>query len=412
MTHTDSASARADDENTELIPSFPQARTCPYAPPDTLLRLAGQAPLSRVRLYDGREVWLVTGYAQARALLADPRVSADRTNPDFPIVAPRLKAAHARKVPLIGVDAPEHDAHRRLLNPTFALKRVQATRPRVEAVVGELLDRLVEHGPPADLVRGLAVPLPSILTAELLGVPLDDIEFFQDATERTMNSTDADGLQRAAVELQQYMVRQAVEQEREPGPGLIGTLAGHVREGTISRAEMVQILYVLLIAGHETTSGSIALGIVTLLEHPEQWAQLRADPTLAPTVVEELLRFVAVTDTAGLRVLTDDIELDGIRLSKGDGLLLSASLVNRDPTVHENPHSFDIHRASRRHLAFGHGVHQCVGQHLARLELEVVFEALPRRFPDLRLAVPVDRLPFRGVDLGPVQSLLELPVIW
>lgn len=392
-------------------PAFPEARTCPYAPPDTFLRLAARGPLNKVRLYDGREVWLISGYEQARRLLSDPRVSADRTNPDFPIVAPRLKAAHARKVPLLGMDPPEHDRHRRMLNPDFALKRIRAMRPFVEATAGRLLDKVEQQGPPGDLVRDLAVPLPSLVISELIGVPASDGEFFQDVTHR-MLSGSADGLQQAAGELMKYLVDKVSELDGRPGPGVLGELMRQVAAGELTGEELVQLVYVLLIGGHETTAGSIGLGIVTLLEHPEQLAEVKADPTLVPTVVEELLRFVAVTDTAGLRVITDDIEIDGYTLKKGDGLMPSASLVNRDPEVHENPHVFDIHRASRKHLAFGHGVHQCLGQHLARLELEVVFSLLFQRLPNLRLTMPANELPLRGVDVGPVQSLLALPVTW
>jgi pentalenic acid synthase len=151
---------------------------------------------------------------------------------------------------------------------------------------------------------------------------------------------------------------------------------------------------------------------MTLLEHPAQLAEIKQDPALIPTTVEELLRFVALTETGGLRVATADVEIDGYLIEAGDGVLMSASLVNRDPQVHDRPHEFDIHRTSRRHLAFGHGVHQCVGQHLARLELEVVFEMLFRRLPDLRITVPVDQVPLRSVEFGPVQSVLELPVTW
>ncbi|WP_410667947.1 cytochrome P450 [Amycolatopsis sp. cmx-4-68] len=393
-------------------PSFPEPRTCPYAPPDTMVRLAERGPLNKVRLYNGREAWLVSGYFQARSLLSDPRISADRTNPDFPILAPRFEAGHARKVALLGADPPEHDTHRKLLNPEFTIKQIQAMRPRVEQITGELIDRMVAAGPPVDLVSALAVQVPSITVSEMIGVPVSEAEFFQSVAGNLMQSIDAETLQTSARQLFEYLTRMAVEQEREPGPGLIGVLARGVRAGELTREELVQILYVLLVAGHETTSGLISLGVMTLLEHPAQLDEIKKDPALVPTAVEELLRFVALTETGGLRVATEDVEIDGYLIKAGDGVLMSASLVNRDPQVHDRPHEFDIHRTSRRHLAFGHGIHQCIGQNLARLELEVVFGMLFSRLPGLRMTGPVDQVPLRSVEFGPVQSVLELPVVW
>ncbi|WP_371675370.1 cytochrome P450 [Streptomyces sp. NBC_01276] len=394
-------------------PPFPQPRVCPYQPPPEYERLSGQGPLSRVTLFDGRVVWLVTGYPEARQLLADRRISADRQRPDYPAVAPRFQAEVAKRLVLIGMDPPAHDEHRQLLNPYFSRKRVEELRPVVQGIVDHYVDRMLETGPPADLVRDFALPVPSRVISEILGLPAEDLEFFQEASRCLLQATTREESQKAGGELVGYLDRLAALRRTEPGPGLIGLLAREeVEAGRLSHADLVQMALVILVAGHETSASTIALGTITLLDHPELLARMRTDPAGVPAAVEEILRCVAVTDLAGVRVATEDVPVAGEVIRAGEGVLLSATMANRDPRVHEEPAVFDTGRTGRRHLSFGYGIHQCLGQSLARMELEVAFATLFERIPTLRLAVPADRLPTRPPGSGTVQGVNEMPVTW
>jgi cytochrome P450 len=394
------------------LATFPQARTCPYLPPAGYQELRGQNWLTRVALWDKRVVWLVTGYAQARQLLGDLRLSSDRSNPDYPVLLPHMAAEVARRqLLLMGMDPPEHDVHRRMLNPYFSLKQVRALRSNVERVVTDAVEAMLTMEPPVDLVSQFALPVPSTVISELLGIPRTDQEFFQEATRRMLQARDHTETQLAGMELLRYLDRIVSEQEKAPGAGLIGQLVAHVEAGELTHQELVQLSLVLLVAGHETTASMIALGVLTLLEHPDQLARLHANQQLVPTAVEELLRVIAVTDLAGIRVATADIELDGQVIAKGDGVLISATLANRDTAVHDEPEAFDVGRPTgRQHLTFGYGIHQCIGQNLARLELEVAFRVLFDRIPTLRLAVPADQLRMR--EKVNVQGVMELPIAW
>ncbi|MEU2561607.1 cytochrome P450 [Streptomyces longispororuber] len=411
---------------------FPQDRTCPYHPPAGYRPLSEQGPLSRITLYDGTEAWLVTGHAEAKALLRDPRLSTDQQNPAFPVLAPRFEIARRVRTALLGVDDPEHNRQRRMLIPPFGVKQVAAMRPRIQHIVDQLLDTMLEQGPPVDLVAAFALPVPSMVICELLGVPYADHEFFEDASRRLLRGKTADEAEEARQALMRYLGAlvdrkseaaadgadggetvpgAAAAAERGAGGG--GMLDDLVRErlrtGELDRDELARIALVLLVAGHETTANMISLGTFTLLEHPDQLAALRAEPRIVPDAVEELLRFLSIAD--GLqRVATADIEVAGQTIRADEGVFLSAAAVNRDTAVYPDPDELDIRRDARHHLAFGFGIHQCLGQNLARLELEIAFASLFDRVPDLRLAVPPDQIPIKPGDT--IQGLVELPVTW
>ncbi|MCX5208614.1 cytochrome P450 [Kitasatospora sp. NBC_00240] len=391
-------------------PSFPVRRTCPYQPPDVYREISERGPINKVTLWDGRQVWLITGYEEGRRLLADERLSSDRSYDEYPTMAPHLGAPAARKLVLVGEDPPLHNHHRRLLNPEFSLKHARALRPDIERIVNGLIDGIEEIGAPADLVEHFAAPIPSLVMSALLGIPYEDHAFFQSATAGIMQGKDQAGTEAAAAELVRYLDRLVTAQEEERGESLVGRLVEHVDTGELSHDEVVQLTMVLLIAGLETTSSMIPLGVLALLDHPEQLAALRSGEVPAVTAIEELLRITAVTDFAGVRWITADIEIDGHVLKAGDGLVISSTMVNRDERVHEDPYAFDISRGSRQHVTFGYGIHQCLGQNLARLQLEVAFETLVRRLPGLRLAVPAEELRMRRT--GTMQSVERLPVAW
>jgi pentalenic acid synthase len=393
-------------------PAFPNDRTCPYQLPDGYRKLRdGDATLRRVTLYDGRPAWVVTRHEAARRLLADPRLSSDRTHADFPATSSRFQGIRDRRPAFISMDPPEHGAKRRMLISEFTVRRIREMRPDVERIVHGFIDEMLAGGPPADLVSRFALPVPSVMICQLLGVPYADHEFFQDASRRLVQSTDAAGAVAARDDLSGYLDGLISRLEAEPGPGLIGSLvAEQLAHGEIDREELVVTALLLLVAGHETTASMTSLSVITLLEHPDQHAALRADPGLVPGAVEELLRYLAIADIAGGRIAKADIEIDGQVIRAGEGVIVTNSIANRDGDVFEDPDRFDVHRPARHHIAFGYGVHQCLGQNLARLELEVILTALFERIPTLRLAVPVDQLTLRPGTT--IQGVNELPVTW
>ncbi|MFF3731717.1 cytochrome P450 [Streptomyces sp. NPDC002476] len=394
----------------ETIP-FPQNRTCPYHPP-TEYRDAqrGDQPVFPVRLFDGRTVWMVTGHAEARSLLVDPRVSSDRENPSFPIFAERVAKASLRRVELIGVDDPEHNVQRRMLIPGFTVKRTEALRPHIQQIVDRLLDQMIEQGPPTDLISDFALPVPSMVICSLLGVPYSDHEFFEAQSRKLLRGPAAADVEAARESLDDYF-RVLIDQKRTaPGEGLLDELiAKQLETGAVDHEQLVRLSEILLVAGHETTANMISLGTFTLLQHPDQLARMRESDDLMTSAVEELLRFLSIADGMA-RVAVADIEVGGVTIRAGDGIILSTSVINRDENVYPAPDELDVGRNARNHVAFGFGVHQCLGQNLARAELEIALRELLRRLPGLSLAVPADEVPFKPGDT--IQGLLELPVTW
>ncbi|MFE6666616.1 cytochrome P450 [Streptomyces sp. NPDC057697] len=390
--------------------SFPQNRTCPYHPPTEYREHRGQRPVSPARLYDGRTVWLVTGHTEARSLLVDQRLSSDRENPAFPFFAERLAGTTLRRVELLGVDDPEHNAQRRMLIPSFTVRRTAALRPRIQETVDRLLDTMAEQGPPADLVDSFALPVPSMVICALLGVPYDDHEFFEAQSRKLLRGPKSSDVEAAREALDEYF-RVLIEQKRAtPGEGLLDELiSNQLASGAVDHDELVRLAQILLIAGHETTANMISLGTFTLLQHPDQLARMRESEGLMPSAVEELLRFLSIADGIS-RVAVEDIEVGGVTIRAGDGVILTTSVINRDENVYPHPDDLDLGRNARNHVAFGFGIHQCLGQNLARAELEIALPALFDRFPGLRLAVPAEEIPFKPGDT--IQGLLEMPVTW
>lgn len=393
-----------------MLPTFPMSRQCPYHPPSGYDALRQDGPLAKVRLYDGRTAWAVTGYAETRRLLVDPRLSSDRSRPDFPVLVPRMAAA--KLIALVGMDPPEHDVQRRMLIPSFTVKRVNSLRPAIRrTVVGRIEALLAKGRREADLVPEFALPVPSTVICELLGVPYADHEFFEEQTRRMLLATStAEEAAAASGALVRYFDELIEAQLDEPSEGLLGELiTDRLRPGELSREELASIAMFLLVAGHETTANMIALSVLTLLEHPEQLDRLRADEKGAGEAVEELLRFLSVADELQ-RVAAADIEIAGQVIREGDAVYLPNAAANRTAEVFPDPDVLDLGRGARGHLAFGYGIHQCIGQNLARAELEIALYELAVRLPGLRLAEPVERLGTKPG--GSVQGILRLPVVW
>ncbi|MFF1481582.1 cytochrome P450, partial [Streptomyces sp. NPDC058301] len=313
-------------------------------------------------------------------------------------------------IELLGVDDPEHNTQRRKVIPGFTLKRTAALRPMIRRTVDGLLDAMVEKGPPADLVSAFALPVPSMVICALLGVPYDDHDFFEEQSRRLLRGPDPADTRDARDQLDDYLGKLIDHKVREPGDGLLDELVeDQLRTGGMDRTELVRMAVLLLVAGHETTANMLSLGTFTLLEHPERLAELRADPSLMPVAVEELMRFLSIADGI-LRVATEDIEVAGTVIRAEEGVVLATSLINRDGSVYPDADALDWHRPARHHVGFGFGIHQCLGQNLARAEMEIALSGLLTRLPGLRLAAPADRIPFKPGDT--LQGMLELPVTW
>ncbi|MFH8977895.1 cytochrome P450 [Streptomyces sp. NPDC017890] len=406
MTDTDTTT----DGNTTEPVAFPQDRTCPYHPPAAYDPLRAARPLARITLFDGRPAWLVTGHSAARRLLADQRLSTDRTRDGFPASSARLAAVRGRKTALLGVDDPEHRAQRRMVLPDFTLKRAAALRPRIQRIVDERLDAMIAQGPPAELVTAFALPVPSMVICVLLGVPYADHDFFEEQSRRLLRGPAPADTQDARGRLEAYLGELIERKRKAPGEGLLDDLVRHqLSEGALDREQLVAMAVILLVAGHETTANMISLGTYTLLDNPRRLAELREDPALLPGAVEELMRVLSIADGL-LRQATEDIEVEGQTIRAGDGVVFSTSVINRDETVYPEPDALDWHRPARHHVAFGFGIHQCLGQNLARAEMEIALHSLFARLPTLRLAAPAPEIPFKPGDT--IQGMLELPVTW
>lgn len=400
----------------EGIPFYPMTRaaSCPLDPPPVLGDLRAEAPFARVRLWDGSTAWLVTRHAQQRALLADPRVSADPRRPGYPFQSQGLRDITEESQTFLNMDDPEHARLRRMVAGTFTARRIEGLRPAVDAIVDDLISDLLAGPSPADLVSRLALPVPSLVICHLLGVPYADHDFFQLATAKLISrETSTAAMKDTMAEVGGYLERLIGRKLAAPADDLLSRLASEqIQTGQLTRQELVKLTLLLLLAGHETTANMIALGALALLCHPGQFARLRDadDPALVAGAVEELLRYLSVVHTGLRRLATEDIEMAGQVIRAGEGLVIPIDAANRDETVFPRAGVLDIHRDTRQHIAFGFGAHQCVGQHLARVELQVAYAALYRRIPTLALAVDPGDISFK--DGGLVYGVDELPVTW
>ncbi|MFI0779642.1 cytochrome P450 [Streptomyces sp. NPDC021212] len=402
-------------QSEEQIPEYPMPRAagCPFDPPPAAQALHAERPVAKVRMWDGNTPWLVTRYADARALLADPRVSSQATLPGFPHPNAGFRENASRRRSFIAMDDPEHARIRRMVTAPFAIKRIEAMRPAIQKITDDLIDTMLAGPEPADLVRSLALPLPSLVICTLLGVPYEDHEFFQQKSSLMINRhSSAEDVVAANDALTDYLDELVGAKLATPADDMLSELAARVRSGELTRREAANMGLLLLVAGHETTANMIALGTVALLEHPDQLAVLREtdDPKVVAGAVEELLRYLTIVHNGRSRVALEDIEIGGETIRAGDGIIVYTGTGNRDAEVFPDPDRLDIGRDARRHMAFGFGVHQCLGQPLARVELQVVYGTLYRRIPTLRLATGVDQLPFKHDGL--VYGVYELPVTW
>ena len=397
-------------------PDYPMTRQCPFDPPRELAEIQAEEPVRRVALWDGSHPWLVTRHADVRAVLADQRFSADTLLPGYPATSPGVLARRKESPSFIAMDDPDHAFFRRMLISEFSVKAVNRLRPMIEDVVDELLDAMSAAPQPVDLVEAFALPLPSMVICRMLGVPYADHGFFQARSHTIVDTrSSVDETLTASEELRHYLEGLVAEREERARAGeevddLLGRLAAqHVLPGEITREQAGSMGLLLLVAGHETTANMIALGTLTLLRGPEQAARVRVGEAVEGAV-EELLRLLTVTHFGRRRVATEDVEVGGVLVRAGEGVIAAGEIANRDPEAFGSPDALDVERRPNHHLAFGHGVHQCLGQQLARVELQVAYPTLLRRFPALGVAAAVEDIPFR--DTMVVYGVHELPVRW
>ncbi|MFI6937481.1 cytochrome P450 [Streptomyces sp. NPDC050287] len=400
-------------DSTEPLPDFPQQRRCPYQPAPGYRELRQRGPVVRARLYDGRPTWVVLGHAEARTLLIDSRLSSDWSRPDFPSPSARRKAILTATM-LIGMDPPEHTAYRRRVISAFSVRRTRELTEEIQRRAGELVDAMLAKGPDADVLRDLALPVSSYTICGILGVPYEDHDYFEKQSAQLVSpQVSPEEVGQALLNLRGYLTElvDRKERETEPGPGLLDTLVHEdLADGSLSREEVIRLGIILLMTGHETTASMITLSVFTLLQNPEHLAVFRAGPDKAALAVEELLRYLSIGDVV-MRVAAADIEIGDLTIREGDSVMLSMAEINRDPDAFADPDRLDLERGARHHVGFGFGVHQCIGQNLARAEVQSALTALFDRIPDLRLAVPAEQVEIKPAHSG-VQGIYALPVAW
>ncbi|MEV8633596.1 cytochrome P450 [Streptosporangium sp. NPDC051023] len=388
---------------------FARAAVSPLDLPSQYEDLRGAAPVTRVVTPTGDLAWLVTRYDDIRFAFSDLRFSSDMTHPGYPrFYVPGERQPGA----FVAMDPPEHTRYRRTIASWFTSRAAEKLRSRIQEMVDGLVDDLLTGPRPVDLIANFSSLLPAAVICDFLGVPFPDRDRFGKWI-LTLIERDATAEQqtKAFGNLFEYMYALVAAKEAEPTDDLLGQLAGvQIRQGELTRQEVVVIGLMLLAAGFDTTASSIALGVLSLLENPSQLDRLRNDPSLIQSAVEEIFRYQNTLQFGIGRVAVEDVELGGRLIRAGEGVILLTPSGGRDEKAYARPDELDIGRQGLDPMTFGHGIHNCVGKFLARVELQVAIGTLVRRIPGLRLAVPAAELPYRDNSL--VFSPRELPVTW
>jgi cytochrome P450 len=406
------------DTTTEAeIPEYPMARDarCPFAPPPDVMALAESKPLSRVRIWDGSTPWLITGYEQVRELFSDSRVSVDDRTPGFPHWNEgMLSTVDKRPRSVFTADGEEHTRFRRMLSKPFTFRRTENLRPTIQQITDDHIDTMLAGPQPADVVGAIALPVPSLVISQMLGVPYEDAEMFQHhANVGLARYAAAEDTMKGAMSLHKYLAQLVEAKIENPAEDAVSDLAERVKAGELSVKEAAQLATGLLIAGHETTANMIGLGVLALLLNPDQAAVIRDadDPKILANAVEELLRYLSIIQNGQRRVAVEDIHIAGETIRANEGIIIDLAPANWDADAFTEPDRLYLHRSGAdRNVAFGYGRHQCVGQQLARAEMQIVFQTLFRRIPTMALAVAVEDVPFKHDRLA--YGVYELPVTW
>lgn len=386
------------------------SRTHHFDPPAIFEKLRQEQPLARMVYPDGHIGWIATSHRIVREVLSDPRFSHSLEIGHFPVTkyggpVPQFPAMPGM---FIHMDPPDHTHFRRMLTKEFTQRRITELTPHVESVAVEQVEVMRAHGAPADLLTTFAKPFVLRILSDLVGLPYEERDRYADAPAIT-HDPDADAEESMAVYQEVgALIGETIERKRkQPGDDIISRL---LAAGDVTDEELGNIVALLLFAGYETTESALTVGVMALLHHPEQLAVLRADLSRVDTAVEEILRYITVNQYEIFRTALEDLELDGQLVKKGETVTVSLPAANRDPAKYGCPDDLDLGRDTAGHLAFGHGIHQCVGQNLARLELRIGLRALLHNFPHLKAATAAEEIPLR--TRGSVFGLKSLPVLW
>src|SRR6201997_468270 len=407
MPVTSTTSESRSDTELPALP-VPRAAHCPLAPPAEFANWREEPGLRRA-MFHGHPVWVVSRYQDIRAALVDPRLSA-KTIPDA--IMP-TDADNNIPVMFARTDDPEHHRLRRMMTSNFTFRRCEAMRPQIQEIVDHYLGEMKRNGPPADLVRDFGLPVPSLVIALLLGVPPEDLGLFQRQTTVGLDQKSSEEQKAQAFGAMYAYIQELVERkEREPGDDLISRLVTeYVATGQLDHATTAMNSVIMMQAGHETTANMISLGTVALLQHLDVFERLgqTEDPADVANIVEELMRYLSIVHSQVDRVAPEDLIIAGQLIRAGEFVMMKLPAGNWNPDFVDDPEALDVDRNTRGHLGFGYGVHQCIGQNLARVEMQVAFATLARRLPRLKLAVPPDELRFKDSD---IYGMKELPVSW
>jgi cytochrome P450 len=416
MTDTAPGTTPAVDPSAVAQPpgAFPADRQsgCPFDPAPGYSAFRETPGITKVSTPAGIDAWVFSRYDDVRSVLTDTRLSS-RSAPSAHVVAEADLEREVESGSILQNDGERHAHLRRLLTSEFTVKRVQALRPRIEQLIEDHIDAMLSSEGSVDLVEAFALPIPSLVICELLGVPYADRDQFQ-RRSAILVSVDRpeEEVTRVSEELQEYMSGLVMAKLEQREDDLLSRLMTRAEEQgqPLTVRELVSIGITLLIAGHETTANMIGLSTLALLRNPEQLDALRNNPELAPTAVEELLRYLTVIQFGLFRHVMEDIPVGDETIKAGEYLVAALSSGNRDESVFPDPDQIDLSRQASAHLAFGFGPHQCLGQQLARVELQEVYTRLYRRIPTLRLAVPFEEIRFKDNTL--VYGVTALPVTW
>jgi cytochrome P450 len=394
---------------------FPPARSrgCPFDPPQELLDRQEAGEIGRMRNWDGAEPWVIVGYDQAKEALLSDVLSADPQKPGWSEKSPAFSATLGAGRALRALDPPDHTRHRRVLMPKFTARSLSALTPQIEALVQEHLQQLQAMGPgPVDLIATYTLPIPLQVIRELMGVPDADSDLVAELSEIMFGDSSFEDAKRAGDELAAYFRQLIALREDDPDDRLVSTLLhDHVHQGEMSLDELVDTLSMLVVAGHETTANQMSLMLLHMLTEPTVLHELRTteDPTVIANAIEEYLRYMSPTHQGRRRVATAEYQVGGAQICPAEPVIIADNVANRDPAQFSDPHAMDIHRTNaRHHLAFGYGIHQCLGQHLARIEMRTAVPALLHAFPDMSLATDPETIDFK--EGNTVYGIRSLPV--
>lgn len=397
----------------ELAVDFPIVREDQFLPPPLLREVGASARPRRLRFPDGHVGWLVSDYANARAVLADRRFIVGVTRQasgqpgKYEAYDDALGALRAGAV--TSSDPPAHTRLRRAVGERFSPAGIEERSGRIEGIVRDQLGAIERAGSPVDLFADFALPIPSRVICDLLGVPESDERQFVKPTELLLSQeATPDQVKGAFSDFSDYVRGVIVQKRSEPGDDLLCDL---LRAEVLSDDEIAGMALELFVTGHETSAGLIAMSTLALLEERSRWELLRREPDLVDSAVEELLRYLSVVDIGFTRTAVEEVTIAGVTVAAGESVAISLLAANHDPARFDDSADLDLSRPDNRHLAFGHGIHKCLGQHLARLELRLALIGLTQRFPTMRLAVPASEVPLESTDAG-VYRVTALPVAW